>query len=92
MVRYFIGVYIINRTLHGRLEIRNFSSRVKKYFLLQHSKRKISVVSDMNYVSYILRNWNCLMNISMVYFIYTFQSFLNWKLILKNEKDVRMYP
>ena len=24
----FIGVYIINRTLHGRLEIRNFSSRV----------------------------------------------------------------
>ena len=49
MVRYFIGVYIINRTLHGRLEIRNFSSRVKKYFLLQHSKRKISVVSDMNY-------------------------------------------
>ena len=46
----------------------------------------------MNYVSYILRNWNCLMNISMVYFIYTFQSFLNWKLFLKNEKDVRMYP
>ena len=33
MVLYFIGVYIINRTLHGRLEIPNFSSRVeKKYF------------------------------------------------------------
>ena len=30
MVWYFIGVYIINRTLHGRLEIRNFSSRVEK--------------------------------------------------------------
>ena len=30
MVLYFIGVYIINRTLHGRLEIRNFSSRVEK--------------------------------------------------------------
>ena len=30
MVWYFIGVYIINRTLHGRLEIRNFSSRVAK--------------------------------------------------------------
>ena len=30
MVWYFIGVYVINRTLHGRLEIRNFSSRVKK--------------------------------------------------------------
>ena len=32
MILYFIGVYIINRTLHGRLEIRNFSSRVEKYF------------------------------------------------------------
>ena len=28
----FIGVYIINRTLHGRLEIRNFPSRVEKIF------------------------------------------------------------
>ena len=32
MVWHFIGIYIINRTLHGRLEIRNFSSRVEKYF------------------------------------------------------------
>ena len=32
MVWYFIGVYIINRTLHGDLEIWNFSSRVEKYF------------------------------------------------------------
>ena len=32
MVGYFIGIYIINRTLHDRLEIRNFSSRVEKYF------------------------------------------------------------
>ena len=32
MVWYFIGVYIINRTLDGRLEIRNFSSLVEKYF------------------------------------------------------------
>ena len=31
MIWHFIGVYIINRTLHGRLEIRNFSSRAKKY-------------------------------------------------------------
>ena len=30
MVWHFIGVYIINRTLHGRLEIRNSSSRVEK--------------------------------------------------------------
>ena len=40
----FIGVYIINRTLHGRLEIRNFSSHVEKNISLicvifQHSKR-----------------------------------------------------
>ena len=40
MVWYFIGVYIINRILHGRLEIRNFSSRVeKKYFT--HSLRSL---------------------------------------------------
>ena len=32
MVLNLIGVYIINRTLHGRLEIRNFSSRVEKIF------------------------------------------------------------
>ena len=32
MVWYFIGVYIINRILHGRLEIRNFSSHVEKIF------------------------------------------------------------
>ena len=32
MVWHFIGVYIINRTLHDRLEKRNFSSRVEKYF------------------------------------------------------------
>ena len=29
--KWFV-VYIINRTLHDRLEIRNFSSRVEKYF------------------------------------------------------------
>ena len=49
MVWYFIGVYIINRTLHGRLEIRNFSSHVENNISLvrcthsrnifQHSKR-----------------------------------------------------
>ena len=40
MVWYFIGVYIINRTLHGRLEIRNFSSCVEnKWNIFQHEKR-----------------------------------------------------
>ena len=32
MVWYFIGVYKINRTLHGRLEIRNFFSCVEEFF------------------------------------------------------------
>ena len=39
MVWHFIGVYIINRTLHDRLEIRNFSSRVEKYFTSERSER-----------------------------------------------------
>ena len=42
MVSYFIGSCIINRTLHGHLETRNFSSHVQKYFArntLQHLKR-----------------------------------------------------
>ena len=30
VVWHFSGVYIINRTLHDRLEIRNFSSGVEK--------------------------------------------------------------
>ena len=49
MIWYLIGVYITNRTLHGRLEIPNFSSRVEKnisfircahsWNIFQHSKR-----------------------------------------------------
>ena len=39
MVWYFIGVYIINKTLHGRLEIRNFSSSVEKYFTSERSEQ-----------------------------------------------------
>lgn len=42
MVWDFIGVYILNRTLHYRLEIRNFSSRVVKYFLTLEEKFRIS--------------------------------------------------
>ena len=42
MVGYFIGIYIINRTLHDRLEIRNFSSRVEKYFTSERTRREIS--------------------------------------------------
>ena len=40
MVWYFIGVYVINKTLHGRLEIQNFSSRVEK--ILLNAQREIS--------------------------------------------------
>ena len=32
MVWYFIGVYRMNRTLHGRLEIQNFFSRIEEFF------------------------------------------------------------
>ena len=39
MVWYFIGVYIINRTLHGRLEIWNLSSSVGKYFTSERSEQ-----------------------------------------------------
>ena len=48
MVWYFIGVHIINRTLHGHLEIRNFSSRVEKYFT---RSRNIFKQSKRNFVS-----------------------------------------
>ena len=59
MVWYFIGVYIINRTLHGRLEIRNFSFRVENisrvsaendWNIFQHSKRNF--VSPRGHVIY----------------------------------------
>ena len=43
MVWHFIGVYIINRILHGRLEIRNFSSRVEKKISILEEKFHISV-------------------------------------------------
>ena len=65
MVWYFIDVYIITRTLHGRLETdnRNFSSCVEKYFTLSrsfvkyfHSKRNFvsprgNVISSINLIN-----------------------------------------
>ena len=41
MVWYFIGVYIINRILDGRLEMRNFSSRVENI-------SRVSAVNEWN--------------------------------------------
>ena len=48
MVLYFIGVYIINRTLHSRLEIRNFSPRVEDISLVccLHSCNIFSTLED----------------------------------------------
>ena len=45
MVWYFIAVYVINRTLHGRLEILNFTSQCServKYFSTLEEKLRIS--------------------------------------------------
>ena len=59
MVGYFIGVYIINKTLHGCLEIRNFSSHVENISLVcvifQHLKRNFvsrrsHVISSISYI------------------------------------------
>ena len=49
MVWYFIGVYIIHRTLHGCLEIQNLSSSVEKIF--QHSKGNFVSPSSLLYIS-----------------------------------------
>ena len=53
MVWYFIGVYIINRTSHGRLEIRNFCSRVEKNISLVHCIHSWNIFqhSKKNFVS-----------------------------------------
>ena len=53
MVWYFIGVYIINKTLHGRLEIQNFSSRVEKNISLLHCAHLWNIFqhSKINFVS-----------------------------------------
>ena len=42
MVWHFIGIYIINRTLHGRLEIRNSSSSSEIFFSTREEKSRIS--------------------------------------------------
>ena len=63
MVWYFIGVYIINGTFHGRLEIRNFSSRVEKIFhewaqrtseIFFNTRREISYLREGHVISSIL--------------------------------------
>ena len=66
MLWYFIGVYIINRTLHGHLEIPNFSSFVKeKYFarLLRSLVKYFSTLEEKFRIS----AWPC--NIFYIYVV-----------------------
>ena len=51
MVLYFVGVYMITTAIHDRLEIRDFSSRVKKYF-----PTKRNFVSQRDRVIHILNS------------------------------------
>ena len=44
MVWYFIGVYIIKRTLHGRLGMQHFSSRVEKIDKFHISMRPCNIL------------------------------------------------
>ena len=55
MVWYFIGVYKINTTLQGRLEIRNFCSCVEEFFtrsLLSLVKYFFNTLGDIIYLLY----------------------------------------
>ena len=52
MVWHFLGVYIINRTLYGRLEIRIFSSRVEKYFTSERSSLVKYIFNTRREISY----------------------------------------
>ena len=51
MVWYFIGVYIINRTLHvhGHLEIQNFSAQRMSEIFFLHEKRNSYLYAAMKY-------------------------------------------
>ena len=71
MVWYFMDVYIINRTVHGRAEIQNFSSSVEKYFtrslcsLVKYfstldvsiSVQPCNILYLMNEAEYLLKNY-----------------------------------
>ena len=75
MVWYFIGVYIIKRTLHGRLEIRNFSSRVEKIFHSFAALTREIFFNTRTEISYLARPCNILYiyNAICFYFIHTIQ-------------------
>ena len=54
MVWHFIGIYIMNRTLHGRLEIRNSSSSSEIFFSTRDEKSRISWPCNILYLSNVI--------------------------------------
>ena len=82
MVLYFIGVYIINRTLHRRLEMWNFSSRVEKIFhlfaaltheIFFNTRREISYLrATMQYPLFICVSYCYLIRFSISSNIFSF--------------------
>ena len=90
MVWYFIGVYIINRTLHGRLEIRNLSSCVEIFHsfaefthennIFQHLKRNFvsphdHVISSIYSILKLLLGLDSSLDCSTILEFATFSSF-----------------
>jgi len=78
MVWHFIGVYTINRTLHGRLEIRNFS--------FQHSKR--------NFVSprgHVISTMYVLVKTKFLFLLHycTFSNLVKTRWILETQVEVK---
>ena len=75
MVWYFIGVYIINRTLHGHLEIRNFSSRVEKIFN-EWAQRISEIFFNIQKEKFRISAWPC----NILYLCRTDHSSMGWNI------------
>ena len=69
MLWYFIGVYIINRTLHGHLEIPNFSSCVKKKYFTRLLRSLVKYFSTLE-EKFCISAWPC--NILYIYVVAQF--------------------
>ena len=69
MVWYFIGVYIINITLHvhGRMEIRNFSASVEKYFMSERSERVKSFFTMRREINIFISPCSYVISLSSMY-------------------------
>ena len=81
MVWYLIGVYIINRTLHDCLEIRNFSSCVEKIFhewtqrtseIFFNTRREISYLQATIYIyPFLFEDYQWYFSLISLYYINT---------------------